>query len=202
MAGFGPNRRATGIHDDLSARRLALQPGATPLVMCGVDSIGLFWDDEDYVAFVIQRAAEAAVDAIEHRQPATLKPAKARDAEVDTFIHDNRPPDVHDSELSMLRVSGKDGKPIGTLLNWANHPETPASKNTEITADYSGYLRARLEHLSGGTSVFVNGAVGGKQSPLGAKFENIPDSSFEKAKHIGERVAEIATEAPLGPAGR
>ena len=239
MAGFGHNRRATGIHDDLSARCLALQPGAAPLVICGVDSIGLFWDDvqkirtavkqrfnkadvivaalhdheapdtmglwgptasqtginEDYVAFLIQRTAEAAIEAIEHLQPATLKLAKAHDAELDTFIHDNRPPDVHDSELIMLSVSSKAGKPIGTLLNWANHPETLASKNTEITADYSGYLRARLEQLLEGTAVFVNGAVGGMQSPLGAKFENIPDSSFEKAKHIGDRVAEIAAAA-------
>ena len=239
MAGFGHNRRATGIHDDLSARCLALQPGPTPLVMCGVDSIGLFWDDvqkiraavrlkfdkadviiaalhdheapdtmglwgptasqtginEDYVSFLIQRTAEAAIDAIEHMQPATLRLAKTHDPELDTFIHDNRPPDVHDSEVIMISVSTKNKKPIGTLLNWANHPETLASKNTEITADYSGYLRTRLEQLLGGTAIFVNGAVGGMQSPLGAKFENIPDSSFAKAKHIGKRVGEIATEA-------
>src|SRR5689334_8440821 len=45
MAGFGHNRRATAIHDDLYARCLAIQPGQTPLIMCGVDSIGLFWED-------------------------------------------------------------------------------------------------------------------------------------------------------------
>lgn len=239
MAGFGHNRRATGVHDDLSARCLALQPGDNPLIVCGIDSIGLFWDDvqkirtavrrkfaradvivaalhdhqapdtmglwgpsssqsginEDYVTFLIQRTAEAAINALEHMQVATLKLAKTHDPELDTFIHDNRPPDVHDSELIMISAVSRDGKPIGTLLNWANHPETLGSKNTEITADYSGYLRAHLEQLLGGTAIFVNGAVGGMQSPLGAKFENIPDSSFEKAEHIGKRVAEIAAEA-------
>ncbi len=239
MAGFGHNRRATSIHDDLSARCLALQPGANPLVMCGVDSIGLFWDDvqkiraavkrkfpkadviiaalhdhqapdtmglwgptasqtginEEYVTFLIQRTCEAAIDAVEHMEPATLKLAKVHDPELDTFIHDNRPPDVHDSEVILISVSSRGGKPIGTLLNWANHPETLGSKNTAITADYSRFLRARLEQLLGGTAVFVNGALGGMQSPLGARFENIPDNSFEKAEHIGKRVAEIAAEA-------
>ena len=45
LAGFGHNRIATGIHDDLSARCLALQAGGHPLVLCSVDLIGLFYDD-------------------------------------------------------------------------------------------------------------------------------------------------------------
>lgn len=239
MAGFGHNRRATGIHDDLFARCLAIQPGETPVLICGVDSIGLFWDDvqkiraivkqkvgrvdvviaalhdheapdtmglwgptstesginEDYVRFLVNRTAEAGIEAVERLRPATLKLAKAHPVELDTLIKDNRPPDVHDSEVVMLSAFSTDGKPIGTLLNWANHPETLGSKNTEITADFPGYLRPRLEELLGGTAVFVNGAVGGMQSPLNAKIENTPDNSFEKARHIGRRVAEIAAEA-------
>src|SRR3954471_11050990 len=45
MAGFGQNRRATGIHDDLYARCVAFSTGARPLVICAVDVIGVFWDD-------------------------------------------------------------------------------------------------------------------------------------------------------------
>src|SRR3954467_8488526 len=45
MAGFGQNRRATGIHDDLYARCIAFSTGARPLVICAVDVIGVFWDD-------------------------------------------------------------------------------------------------------------------------------------------------------------
>ncbi|HLW79622.1 MAG TPA: hypothetical protein VKU44_08495, partial [Terriglobia bacterium] len=37
MAGFGNNRVATGVHDDLYVRCLALGAGHTTLVMCGVD---------------------------------------------------------------------------------------------------------------------------------------------------------------------
>lgn len=45
IAGFGHNRIATGIHDDLYVRCLALQAGGQILVLCSVDIIGLFYDD-------------------------------------------------------------------------------------------------------------------------------------------------------------
>jgi hypothetical protein len=45
MAGFGNNRKATGVHDDLYARCVALSAGGRPLAICAVDLIGLCWDD-------------------------------------------------------------------------------------------------------------------------------------------------------------
>jgi hypothetical protein len=45
LAGFGYNRIATGIHDDLYARCLALEIARQKLVLCSVDLIGLFYED-------------------------------------------------------------------------------------------------------------------------------------------------------------
>ena len=45
LAGFGHNRVATGVHDDLYARCLALGIAKQTLVVCSVDLIGLFYDD-------------------------------------------------------------------------------------------------------------------------------------------------------------
>src|SRR5947209_534865 len=45
LAGFGYNRIAAGIHDDLYARCLALQIAGQRLVLCSVDLIGLFYED-------------------------------------------------------------------------------------------------------------------------------------------------------------
>jgi hypothetical protein len=45
MAGFANGRAATGIHDDLWTRCLAMSAGGKPVVICGVDSIGLFFED-------------------------------------------------------------------------------------------------------------------------------------------------------------
>jgi hypothetical protein len=233
LAGFGNNRVATGVHDELYARCIAFQVSRNPIVFCGLDSIGLFLDDvekirarikgraiiaslhdhqapdtmglwgpskdssginEPYNTLVVDRTVEAAQAAIASLKPARIKIAKTADAELDTFIQDTRPPVQHDSEAVILVAEDLSGKPIATLLNWANHPETLGSKNTLVTADYSGYLRHHLEKQIGGAAVFINGAVGGMQSPLGANLPHAA-SSFERAEHIGRRVAELAARA-------
>ena len=45
MAGFDNNRVATGVHDDLYVRCLALGANHQTLALCEVDVIGLFYDD-------------------------------------------------------------------------------------------------------------------------------------------------------------
>src|SRR6202023_2499081 len=102
-----------------------------------------------YNQFVVDQTAEAAAEAVANLRPATLRLAKKHPPELDSFIADNRPPDVHDAEAIALEAVGADGKPIATLVNWANHPETLGSKNTQITSDYPGFLRKRLEEKLG-----------------------------------------------------
>lgn len=57
LAGFGHGRIATGTHDDLYARCLALQAEGRPLVLCSVDLIGLFYDDVVTIRRHLQRLA-------------------------------------------------------------------------------------------------------------------------------------------------
>jgi hypothetical protein len=45
LAGFGHNRVATVVHDDLYVRCLALEAGGQTVALCSVDVIGLFYDD-------------------------------------------------------------------------------------------------------------------------------------------------------------
>ncbi|MBM3726815.1 MAG: hypothetical protein FJW40_15505 [Acidobacteria bacterium] len=246
LAGFGQNRVAAGTHDDLYVRCLALAAGGRPVVLCGVDSIGLFWEDvqkirqqasarikggadiviaaththqapdtmglwgpkagasglnEAYNAFVVERAAEAAAAAATGMRRARIKLARDRSNELKGFINDTRPPVVNDHELIVLAALDRRGRPIGTLVNWANHPEALGSKNTLVTADYPATLYAKMETLFGGVSVFMNGAIGGMQSPLGAKYRDPrtrewtePDS-FRHAEVIGEKLAQLAVDA-------
>ncbi len=253
MAGFGNNRVATGMHDNLYARCLALGAAGQTVVLCGVDSIGLFLDDVEriraevkkqltsgkkaaadtvnvvvaathdhqapdtmglwgpeqgrsgindaYMNLVVERVAQAAVEAVRYAQPAIIKMGQAHPSDLDQFIHDDRPPEVLDAGVIVLHVTTARGKPIATLVNWANHPETLGSKNTLITADYPFYLCSELEQKFQGVAVFLNGAVGGMQSPLGAtvvdKASGQPaaENTFQKAEIIGRSVAEIAGSA-------
>ena len=244
LAGFGFNRAATGIHDDLWVRCAALSDGSRSVVLCGADLIGLFYEDveqiraavrarqprlnvviatthvhqgpdtmglwgpklgvsgrnPDYNRLVIERTVEAAQEAAATMRPATLNAAQVTSPELESFIHDSRPPVVLDAELIVLSFDGRDGKPIATLVNWANHPEVLGSKNTLITADYAAWLYQRLEQRWGGTVILFNGALGGMQSPLGASVKDpdtglpAPEASFRKAELIGMRVADLAWE--------
>ncbi|NJC94876.1 MAG: hypothetical protein FIB03_00835 [Anaerolineae bacterium] len=58
LAGFGNNRRAETIHDDLYARALAMQTDQTTLVLVALDLIGFFRPD---VYDVIERVKTAGV---------------------------------------------------------------------------------------------------------------------------------------------
>ena len=241
MAGFGHNRVAVTVHDDLYARCLAFSTGQKPLVLCEVDLIGFFFDDvervrakvpaadvvvasthvhegpdtmglwgpavgqsgidEAYNSFVVDRVAEAAKGALAALEPATPALAVVHSAELDSFIDDDRPPVVHDSDLIVLSLTGKGGKRIATVVNWANHPETLGSRNTQISADYPGFFYKRLEAKLGGMAVLWNGAVGGMQSPLGAKIKDpatdsiAAENSFRKTQILGERIADLAADA-------
>ncbi len=250
MAGFGNNRVATGVHDYLYARCLALSAGGRTIILCGVDSIGLFFDDveriraevkrqlaegkkaitgevdvvvaathdheapdtmglwgpergrsginEAYMNLVVERVAQSAVLAVRTMQPALIKVGEAHRSNLDEFIHDDRPPEVLDAGVIVLHVTTPRGKPIATLVNWANHPETLGSKNTLITADYPYYLCNEVEQKFDGVAIFLNGAVGGMQSPLGATVIDtasgrpVEESTFQKAEIIGRGVAEAA----------
>lgn len=59
LAGFGHNRIASGVHDDLSARCLALGIRKETLVICSADLIGLFYDDVLTIRRIFQQSAPA-----------------------------------------------------------------------------------------------------------------------------------------------
>lgn len=61
LAGFGNNRRAETIHDDLFARALAMQTDQTTLVLVALDLIGFFRPD---VYDVIERVKTAGVSVL------------------------------------------------------------------------------------------------------------------------------------------
>lgn len=241
MAGFGHNRVAMTVHDDLYARCLAFSTGQKPLVVCEADLIGLFIDDvervrakvpaadvvvasthvhegpdtmglwgpavgqsginDEYNSFVVDRIAQAAQGAIAALEPATPALAVVHSAELDSFIDDDRPPVVHDSDLIILSLTGAGGRAIATAVNWANHPETLGSHNRQISADYPGFFYKRLETRLGGMAVLWNGAVGGMQSPLGAKIKDpatgtiAAENSFRKTQVLGQRIADLAADA-------
>ncbi len=60
LAGFGHNRVATAVHDDLYARCLGLGIPKLTLVVCSVDLIGLFYDDVLTIRRAFQQKTSSA----------------------------------------------------------------------------------------------------------------------------------------------
>ena len=249
MAGFGFNRVATGVHDNLYARCLAVEAGGKTLVVCAADLIGLFHQDVlqvrarvkaqlpevtqviiasthdhegpdtlglwgpallksgvnvQYLDSLVNRIAETAVRAARNMQEAHLILTRDHSPLLQLLQDDSRPPYVKDPYLFAMRfVSAGTGKPIATLVNWSDHPETLDSKNTLITADFPHWLCQYVEQYEGGTAIFVNGSIGGLLSTLGDQLSLLDtktgqvakDGTWTKAELAGNAVGEVAVRA-------
>ena len=165
------------------------------------DTIGLWGPTatdtgrEPFVLQAVYDAAAAAVkEAIDTAQPAQLQIASTLlindptnpNSKTDNWNQDIRDPVIFDPTLTIARFT-KVGDPthtIGTLVNWANHPEVAHFDNSvpaQITAHYPHWLRDHVENgvkkiesvfaaqdLAGlgGVTVFVQGALGGQIGSL------------------------------------
>ncbi|HVY70304.1 MAG TPA: hypothetical protein VHH73_10280, partial [Verrucomicrobiae bacterium] len=172
--------------------------------------------DPVYLEQVRAAAAKALGDAV-----GTLQPARLALHEITTppdgLVKDTRKPIVFDSDLRVMHfTSVAEGKTLGTLVGWGNHPETPWSGNTELTADFPGYLRDALERGItrngqtkiaglGGIPIFVNGAVGGLMTTHPTVTVTDPyqvleysTPSHDKARAVGENLAKRVLERIAG----
>src|SRR4051812_2177920 len=175
----------------------------------GPDTMGL-WGvnpfksgvDKEYVKSVEAALVRIVGEADKAKKPATAKIGTVAAPEL---LEDNREPYVKHDELVAIRFEGTDGKPVGVLVQWNCHPETMASKNTELTADYVGYTVAELKKSQGCPVAYFTGTVGGLMTTLhlpikNAKGEELKDGTWEKTEEYGKRLARAAEKALAGAA--
>ena len=170
----------------------------------GPDTLGL-WGKSPFISGVDKaylKDVESAIvriigEADKARKPATAKIGMVTAPEL---LADGREPYVKADELVAIRFEGTDGKPVGVLVQWNNHPETMASKNTEITADYVGYTVSELRKSQGCPVAYFTGTVGGLMTTLklpvkNARGEELKDGTWEKTEEYGKLVARAAERA-------
>jgi hypothetical protein len=81
------------------------------------------------------------------------------------------------------------GKPIGSLLRFATHPNTANRGDVDWSSgDYPVYARRRLEEAFGGSAMFLTG-------PCGDSCPLIDRKSRELAQKVGMAVADVALSA-------
>jgi len=173
--------------------------------------------DQDYVEFVKSRIVESVLSAVSNLRPATLEISEDMTG-AEHLVTDTRKPDVYDSGLRIIKAVDKvSGKTMGSLVSWADHPETLWGKNLLITSDFPHYVREGIENGiwsgdslvmqgTGGIVLYINGAIGGLMTThpsLGVKnpFTGIEynEPSFEKAEAQGTQIAILALKAMENP---
>jgi len=105
-----------------------------------------------------------------------------------------RNPEILDDELTALQFLDKDNRPLASLFDFPCHPEVMWEHNTQVSADYLGYLRKGVEQATGAPCIFFAGALGGMMTP------DVKEHSFAEAEAIGQSLAKAGLEA-LGNAG-
>lgn len=233
LAGFGQNRRAETIHDELTARALALQDENRMLILVALDLIGFFrrdvfdvvqkvkeackaskifiiiasththhgpdtmglWGPDDktcgvdleYLTGLKEKIVDTILASIEKMQPATLKVSSVQ---VPGVVKNARDPNIIDHELTVAQFcTPQVGNPLLTLFNFPCHPEVLWEHNPHISADYPGFLRKRVEIVTGAPCIFFSGALGGMMTP------DVKDHSFEEAEQMGEVLAKVGINA-------
>lgn len=169
--------------------------------------------DPDYMAYVKSQTVKAVERAVQNLRPAVLRFAQDLTSAA-PFVEDSRKPIVLDPGVRLMHAVDAEADTIlGTLMAWANHPETMWSRNLLISSDYPHYVRKFMEEgVSdgetmitpgiGGTVVYLNGAIGGLMttSPrfgIAHRFEDTTYTSvsFAKARAQGQQIATVALNA-------
>jgi hypothetical protein len=112
-----------------------------------------------YTDFVCNQAATAINQALDNLQPAHLKIATGEAK--GKIAYNYYAPELYDPRMSVIQAITTDGKTIGTLVNYAIHPEVLGSGVGLVSPDLVGPLCDKLEADLGGMGMFMNGAQGG-----------------------------------------
>lgn len=123
------------------------------------DFSGGFERKLEYMDFVCKQAAIAINQAIDDLQPAQLKIATGEAK--GKIAYNYYAPELYDPRMSIIQAVKHDGKVIGTLVNYAIHPEVLGNKLGITSPDLVGPLCDKLEEDLGGMAMFMNGAQGG-----------------------------------------
>ncbi|MCC6507945.1 MAG: hypothetical protein IT423_02480 [Pirellulaceae bacterium] len=160
------------------------------------DGQGGHTGDLKYIDFVCQQAAQAIQAAYAELEPAHMKSATGQ-AE-GRIAYNYYAPDLYDRGLAVLQLADSSGSVIGTLVNYAVHPEVLGAGQGIVSPDLIGPLCDKLEKDAGGIAIFFNGAQGGMVTADNRDLDRPQDSvrgywhdkrTWDECIRIGETLA-------------
>jgi hypothetical protein len=113
----------------------------------------------EYMDFVARQMAAAINEALDKLEPAELRTCSGEAK--GKIAYNYYAPDLYDRRAGVLQVRALNGQPIGTLVNYAIHPEILGSGLGILSPDLLGPFYTQLEAAAGGMALFMNSAQGG-----------------------------------------
>lgn len=154
----------------------------------GPDTLG-FWGgiSRTYREFLREEIARAVLEALDAREPVGLAvatvPAPGR-------TRNRRDPSGPTAEvMTALRFYGAEGVSLATVVGFSAHPTLLGPGNRLLSADFPGYLAARLEERTGGVVLYFTGAAG-DQSPVAPG-----GTGLDVVRGYGEALADLVEAA-------
>lgn len=188
---------------------IAINVGATH-AHSAIDTQGLWGNipksgrDDAYIACVVEKTAKAIRDAYTSRTQGQLYYASKSCPQL---FADGRKPDSLDDKVHLFRFVPNDtAKNEIYIANFGGHPVNLPWENTQISADFPGYLDQTVSTEKNADFIFIQGAIGGGiYVNLGVE-NGIPEelSGYDKMKEYCHIMADLFTElvekaAPVEP---
>jgi len=184
------------------------------------DLLGLWGDsylksgvNDEYLEYVKKQSARSIDEAAANLKSAYFK-FGINESDALTVVGDSRDPQVFDPAVRIIQAfSVEDSTTLGTLIGWADHPETLWSDNLLISSDFPHFVREGIENGIyiedslvfegiGGTAVYFNGAIGGLMTTKPSfEVEDIftgqkyLEPTFAKTKAQGDYLAYLSLMA-------
>ncbi len=117
----------------------------------------------------------------------------------DTGTPAGYPKAYSDHAVSVVRFDETNGKPIGQIVTYSLHGEGLAG-NDLISADWVGPFQRRLDRLTGGTTVYMQDAVGNSETEENTNHDIhqrlwFEHKQFAQSEHNGGLLADAAYKA-------
>ncbi|MDW7656486.1 MAG: hypothetical protein SCM11_04845 [Bacillota bacterium] len=155
------------------------------------------WDDRNdaYCQGILEPAIIQAVQKADQ----TLRPVKVgvgsgssltginrrQVTEQGSIVLGQNPWGPYDPEMTVVRLVTEDLNPLANLVHFGAHP-TSIGATGDITRDWPGIMIDRLEQVTGGITLFLNGAVG----DIGPRLSNGKTTGdLQQMIEVGNRAA-------------
>jgi hypothetical protein len=150
--------------------------------------------DLKYLDWCVKQIADAVNEAVAKLEPASLRTAVGQAK--GKIAYNYYAPQLYDPRCGVIQAialaGANKGKAIGTLVNYAVHPEILGTGRKLISPDLCGPLYDRIESKAGGMAIFMNSAQGGMVT-ADVRLENGKEANnWEECLRIGNLLADEA----------